>query len=202
MVETLYLKLALSTEVEGKKVTLRQVAELECANRAITNRLGTLEIFHMPDTKQTRFVVSVIDIFAKIHEIYPNLIINSIGETDIVIKMKSSKREHPLWQTTKIVFICLIVFCGAAFAIMGFNNDVSAQDMFMRIYALISGKESDGTNIVHIMYSVGLTIGILVFYNHFGNKKLSTDPTPIQIELNNYEGEINRTIIEEQDLCG
>lgn len=199
MSDTLNLKLSLSYETEGDKVVLGQVAELECPERPVVNRLNTMEVFRFPDTKQTRFAVSVIDIFQKIHEIYPKLEINNIGETDVVIKRKSSKEKHPFWQMVKIIFICLTIFFGAAFAIMGFNNDVSAKDMFTQIYQFISGSESEGTNIVHIMYSLGLAGGILVFYNHFGNKKFSNDPTPIQIEMNTYEEDINHTIIERKN---
>ena len=96
----------------------------------------------------------------------------------------------------KVVFVSLTVFFGAAFAIMAFNNDVSALDMFHTIHAAVTGKEGEGPTIVEIMYSVGLTIGIVVFYNHFGRKKLSTDPTPIQVEMHAYEKQINQTLIE------
>ncbi|MCD8119050.1 MAG: stage V sporulation protein AA [Lachnospiraceae bacterium] len=199
MSETLTLKLSLAYETEQEKVTLGRVAELECPDAAIGNRLKTLEIFRFPEEGEgnsaTRYAVSVIEIYRKIHEIYPNLAINNIGETDIVIKKKSAKRRHPARQAAKIVFVCLTIFFGAAFAIMAFNNDVSVGVMFSRIYNLITGKDSEGTTIVHVMYSVGLAVGILVFYNHFGSRKLTTDPTPVQIEMNTYEEDVNHTII-------
>lgn len=198
MSETLTLKLAMSCETTEEKVTLGRLAELECPDQPVVNRLKTLEVFRLPAGSGSRFVVSVIDIIRKIHEIYPNLDINLIGETDIVIKRKSDKRRHPLRQVVKILFVCLVIFFGAAFAIMAFNNDVSVAVMFSRIYNLITGEESEGTTIVHIMYSVGLAVGILVFYNHFGSRKLTTDPTPVQVEMNAYEEDINKTIIEQK----
>lgn len=206
MADTLNLKLSLSVETEEDKVVLGKMAELECTNSTVVNRLKTLEIFRIPEQEKqgekTRYVVSVLEIYKKIHEIYPNLDINNLGETDVVIKKKSSKKKHPVWQNIKIILICFIIFCGAAFAIMGFNNDVSSKEIFDRMYEFISGKENTVFNIMHIMYSTGLAAGILVFYNHFGNKKFSTDPTPIQIELNTYEEDINHTIIDRKGQQG
>lgn len=45
------------------------------------------------------------------------------------------------------------------------------------------------------MYSLGLTTGIIVFYNHFAGKKLSSSPTPLQVEINKYEEDVDDTIV-------
>ena len=39
-------------------------------------------------------------------------------------------------------------------------------------------------------------MGILVFFNHFGKKRFSADPTPIEVEMRTYENEIQSTLIE------
>ena len=45
-------------------------------------------------------------------------------------------------------------------------------------------------------YSVGLGVGILIYFNHFGKKKMTADPTPLEIEMRLYEDQINDTLIE------
>ena len=49
---------------------------------------------------------------------------------------------------------------------------------------------------MEVSYSIGLAVGILVFYNNFGPKKLSKDPTPIEVEMRKYETEINQALID------
>ena len=49
---------------------------------------------------------------------------------------------------------------------------------------------------MEVSYSIGLAVGILVFYNHFGPKKLSKDPTPIEVEMRNMKTEINQALID------
>ena len=50
--------------------------------------------------------------------------------------------------------------------------------------------------IAEYCYSIGLGVGIIIFYNHFGPKKLTKDPTPIEVEMRKYERDINQTLID------
>lgn len=38
---------------------------------------------------------------------------------------------------------------------------------------------------MEIMYAIGLALGIIIFYNHFGGKRLSSDPTPLEVQMVN-----------------
>ena len=58
------------------------------------------------------------------------------------------------------------------------------------------GKESDGVTELEIFYAIGMPIGIMVFYNHIGKKKVTHDPTPIQVEMRKYEQDVDTTFIE------
>ncbi len=51
-------------------------------------------------------------------------------------------------------------------------------------------------------YSIGILVGILGFYNHFKGQKLHDDPTPVHIEMRNYEEEMNKAIIKDADREG
>jgi stage V sporulation protein AA len=39
-------------------------------------------------------------------------------------------------------------------------------------------------------------VGILMFFNHFGKWKISTDPTPLEVEMRVYEDNISKTVIQ------
>ena len=45
--------------------------------------------------------------------------------------------------------------------------------------------------------SVGIGLGVLFFFNHFGRKKITQDPTPMQVQMRLYEDDVDTTIIEE-----
>ena len=50
--------------------------------------------------------------------------------------------------------------------------------------------------ILSIPYSIGLGLGIIIFFNHFSKASLTEDPTPIEIEMTTYEKETNASIID------
>jgi stage V sporulation protein AA len=79
---------------------------------------------------------------------------------------------------------------------MAFNNDVQVHEVFVQIFKLVTGHENDGFSVLEGGYCIGLGAGILIFYNHFGKKKLSKDPTPLEIEMRLYENDINNTLID------
>ena len=62
---------------------------------------------------------------------------------------------------------------------------------------LVIGKESNGFTILEIMYSVGLVVGILIFFNHFGKKRFTVDPTPMEVQMRLYENDIQTTLVED-----
>jgi stage V sporulation protein AA len=89
-----------------------------------------------------------------------------------------------------------MVFCGAAFTIMTFNADASVKDVFDLIYELVKGTKKDGGSILEIAYSIGLPLGIIVFFNHFSKVQLGKDPTPLQVQMRLYEENLDKTLIE------
>ena len=85
---------------------------------------------------------------------------------------------------------------GAALAIMTFNTDVSISELFSHIYEDITGVKNNGFTILEISYSIGIGLGIIIFYNHFSKKRLSNDPTPVELEMRKYQTEIETSLVE------
>ncbi len=196
MSDILYMKIDRNIELDKKEIYLSDVAKLECTNKEVLNRIKAIKLMNIPDEKNNRFVFSVLKVIEMIHKLYPSLEINNLGEIDFIIDYEKP-RKQPGWITLlKLLLVCLITFMGAAFAIMTFNNDVGVDEIFKQIYELVTGSPSDGFTILECSYSVGLTLGIMVFYNHFGAKKVTTDPTPVEVEMRLYEDDINTTLIE------
>lgn len=56
--------------------------------------------------------------------------------------------------------------------------------------------------VLEICFCIGLAIGIMVFYNHVGTKKITDDPTPIQVAMRKYEQDVDTTYIETSSRKG
>lgn len=196
MSEILYLKIDRNNEVDHVDVRLGDVAKLECADASVKNRLKTLKLLKIQAEKSNRYIFSVMKVVELIHEIYPNLEIQNLGEPDFIVEYESPEYAKGRWNLLKVILLCITVFFGSAFSIMAFNNDVGINEVFAQVYQLVMGQESDGFTILEITYSVGIAVGIIIFYNHLGGKRITKDPTPIEVQMRLYEDDVNTTLIE------
>lgn len=197
---TLHLKIGRNTVVWDRQVRLSDIADMECTDEAALRQLKQKKIYTFREDSGSRknqlVVVSVLKIMEQIHKDYPELEISNEGETDFIIEYVPFP-EKPEWvNITKTIVLCILIFFGAAFTIMAFNNDVGVGDVFAKFYHQVTGIESDGVTELEICYSIGLSFGILIFFNHVGRKKITHDPTPIQIEMRKYESDLDTAFIE------
>lgn len=196
MRDVLYIKVGQNTEVDKKDVCISDVAQVECTNEEVLEKVRSLGLIKIPDEKHKRHVFSILTVIEIIHKEYPDLEIENLGDADFIITYRPPKKRSKAVVALKVAFVCIIMFCGAAFSIMAFNQDSGVVDTFKNVYELVTGKVSDGFTILELMYSVGLIAGIIVFYNHFGKVNISKDPTPIEVEMRLYEQDINTTLID------
>ena len=204
---TLYLKIGKNIVVTDRRVTLGDVAKMECTDQAALRQIRQKKLysFRAEDDKKkknTLVVFSVLKVIELIHEDYPNLDISNEGESDFIVEYVKSP-EKPVWMNClKTVILCILIFFGAAFTIMAFNNDVGVTDVFAKFYQQITGMESNGITELEICYSIGLAVGIIVFFNHVGHKKITHDPTQIQIEMRIYETDLDTAFINNAERRG
>lgn len=194
--ETLYIKAESNVEVTKPDVTLGDVLSLECSNQEVIPKLKVIKLVKMQEKGERRCVISVLKVIACIHQLYPQMDIQNMGVTDFIITYENQKQPNQVLHVLKVMAVIAITAVGAAFSIMVFNNDVNTTKLFSQIYEMVTGKVSDGFTMLELAYCIGVILGILVFFNHFGGKKFSTDPTPMEVEMRLYENDIQTTLIQ------
>ena len=89
---------------------------------------------------------------------------------------------------------------------MAYNNDVNTIELFEKVYEMFGAGDFSEYKVIEISYAVGLFAGIVIFYNHFAGKKFTSDPTPIQVEMDKYESDIDTCMIDRSNCywfeCG
>ena len=148
--ETVYIKADRDVEVTKPDVTLGDVLTLECANQAVVSRLKTIKLLkfrNTDDKHQNRTAVSILKVIQCIHECYPNIEVQNMGESDFIVTYEEQQAAGGAIHYIKAVIVVIISFFGAAFSIMAFNNDVDTTKLFSQIYELLTGTQSDGFTI-------------------------------------------------------
>lgn len=196
MGETVYLKIDKNVQVKSKEVKLADIAVIVCAEKSIENRIKALRLPTKVIKGPGRYVFDVLHVIDVIQKEIPSVDIDNLGETDFIITVEKERELPELLSYGKTAVVCLLSFFGAAFSIMAFNNDVGITTLFQQLYQIFTGKESNGFTLLEVSYSVGVGLGILIFFHHFAKKQGGSDPTPLEVEMRTYEDEVDTTIIE------
>lgn len=197
MKSTLYIQLDENIQIKCPHIYLQDICKLSCSNSIILNRLRVLPIADLDPHKYGKYVMNITDLIHIIQKKEPDLDIVHFGEPNFILTYEKEHTPNLIWRWTKVIFVCLASFFGAAFSIMTFNNDVNVGGLFSQIYTQVTGQTTSGFTILEISYSFGIGLGVLFFFNHFGSMKLTSDPTPMQVQMRLYENDVNTTIIEQ-----
>lgn len=196
MNDTLYIQTDMNILIKHPHVYLQDIARLSCSNSKALNRLRVLPVANLNPDTPGRYTMSVMDLVDLIQKKEPDLDITPLGEPSFILTYRPPGKPQMILDILKVVFISLAAFFGAAFSIMTFNTDADVGTLFKQIYQQVTGNVSNGFTILEISYSIGLAAGVLFFFNHFGRKKFSADPTPMQVQMRQYEDNVNTTLLE------
>ena len=192
----LYMQIDANIQIKHPHIYLQDIARLSCSDSKILNRLRVMPVINLKPDAPGRYVMSVMDLVDKIQQKEPDLTVTPLGETDFILTYEKPGSQNMIFRWLKIALVCLITFFGASFSIMTFNVDADVEKLFQQIYFQVTGQNSSGFTPLEIAYSAGLGLGILFFFNHFGHRKITADPTPMQVQMRKYEDDVNTTITE------
>jgi stage V sporulation protein AA len=78
---------------------------------------------------------------------------------------------------------------------MNFHEDVSMGAVHQKIYKIVTGHYVKKPLILQIPYSIGLGIGMIMFFNHLFRKRFNEEPSPLEVEVFNYQQDLDQYVI-------
>lgn len=197
----LYIKIEQKTVVTNSTVLIKDIAKIYCNNNSISKKVGNMTLTTISKKENKKIMFSIMFVIDMISKQFPELEIINLGESDFIIEYLVPKKHSICFEYIKTTIVALIAFFGSGFTIMSFNADVSVSNLFNKLYKLLLGTKN-GHNVIEIAYSIGIGLGIILFFNHFSRKKLQKDLTPIQIEMRTYEQDMNTAFIKDAEREG
>ena len=197
---TVYIKANGNCIVYNKKVILSDVLKIECTNTGVLRTIKQMDLYYFTHEHAQAF--SILKVIERIHEEYPTVEVVNCGENDFIVEYQLETIKNPLLEKLKLILISVIVFFGSAFTIMTFHIDIGIQKTFERFYVQLMGVEKPAVTELEISYSIGLAVGIVVFFNHFSKKKITKDPTPMEMEMKKYNQDLIMTKVADSDEKG
>lgn len=182
------LKAHISCEI-GQNIYLEDVALLSC-QPDMEEKVRKLIVLKEQD-KGIK-VISAIEVIELIREAIPGARVFSVGETRAFIHIgeKKAAPKSSFMGPFKVVLTWLLLFMGSGLAIMYFHADVNMHKVHETIYTAITGQRGTDLYWVNIPYSIGIGLGIALFFGIFPNRDRSMKPDPLEIGIYKYKKDI------------
>lgn len=189
MKEIVYIRFKKSIQVKGsKELKLKDIALISTKSKQ-KSALEETKIYQITKKDHNIIIIDsffVIDYLNKQNE---NLEFQPIGPGQTIIRVEPSHKKTSIFM---VASVWLILFIGTAMTIMNFHYDVSMQEVQQKLHYLLTGKENKFPLWIQIPYSFGLGVGMILFLNHWFKKKINEEPSPLEVELFNYQQDLDK----------
>lgn len=192
MEEIVYIRLRHRVQVKSESlVNLGQLAQI-IAPEGVLEDLKRINIHQVTPSDKNIIVIDVMTVINEISVNHPYLDIQTIGPVQSIIEVIYEKKKISL---PLFIGVWLLLFIGAAMAIMNFHEDVSMRQVHQTLYHFITGEEDPHPLLFQIPYSFGLGLGMILFFNHIFRKRLNEEPSPLEVEMFNYQQDLDQYVI-------
>lgn len=192
MDKSLYLRLRHRIQVNPNQIVrLEDVAQLVADSRTI-DKVRQMEIYHVNVNDKSIKILDVMRIIEEIHLIDKNIDIQTFGPAQTIVEIVYKKKQ---FKPIFFIAVWLLLFLGAALAIMNFHEDVSMRVVHQKIFKTITGLDDEKPLLLQIPYSIGLGLGMILFFNHVFRKRINEEPSPLEVEMFNYQQDLDQYVI-------
>ncbi|MFC0523083.1 stage V sporulation protein AA [Pontibacillus salicampi] len=154
--------------------------------------LESMKLYTIQGSDRNIVIMDVFRVIYYLRDVFPDLEVQPIGPNQSIVMIQRSKKNPSILL---VIVIWLLLFIGAAMAIINFHFDVSMEAVQQRIHFLLTGKEVKHPLWLEIPYSIGLGLGMILFFNHLFKKRINEEPSPLEIEMHKYQQDLDQYVV-------
>jgi stage V sporulation protein AA len=190
--ETIYIRMRNRVQAPPEeKVLLKDIAQVIAPDEVLSH-LQALMIHQLTNADRNIVIIDVMKVIQLIKSEFEEMEIQTIGPAQTIIEVTFKKKGVSL---PFFILIWFLLFFGSAMAIMNFHDDVSMKSVQEKMYTIITGKKVTKPLLFQIPYSVGLGLGMILFFNHVFKKRINDEPSPLEVEMFNYQMDLDNYVI-------
>ncbi len=176
-------------------ITLGQVARL-VTDLSTERTLKNLPLHRIGPEDGSMIVIDMLQIVQSVHAVQPELTVETFGEPHVLIEISPHTANKP--RPIALILAWLLLFFGSGMAMMNFHADVNMPQVQRRITELVTGRQTSHPWLFQIPYSLGVGLGMLLFFNRLLRKRRSDEPNPLEVEMFMYQENVNHYVITEE----
>jgi stage V sporulation protein AA len=174
-----------------ESIYLDDIAQI-IAPETIIPKLKKLKVHQISVHDRNIVIIDVMKVIRLISNLIENADVQTIGPAQTIVEVILKKKQMSL---PFFILIWFLLFFGSAMAIMNFHDDVSMRSVQEKLYKIITGVEDTKPWIFQIPYSIGLGLGMILFFNHVFQKRINEEPSPLEVEMFNYQMDLDNYVI-------
>lgn len=191
MADSLYVWVKQSECISTPAVYIGTVARVYCSDKGIQDKIKSIPVYFFSERENAGMTFSVLYIISLIQTEYPDIEIELLGETSCIVYYNCLTPKGRFMQLLYFILVALIALLGAAYSIMAYNTDTGMTELLQALHKMFIGREAGDFSVGMVSYSFGLLFGMLLFFNHGIVGRKNKEPTPLQVQMRDYEEEVN-----------
>ncbi|XJZ26103.1 stage V sporulation protein AA [Bacillota bacterium Lsc_1132] len=192
MEKTIYIRMRNRVQARlHEKVRLEDTAQI-IAPEEVSHILQKLVVHQVSEKDKNIVIIDVMKVINMITEVIKEMDIQTIGPAQTIIEVICKKKGVSI---PFFLLIWFLLFFGSAMGIMNFHDDVSMQSVQEKLYTIITGMKNPKPLLFQIPYSIGLGLGMILFFNHVFKKRINEEPSPLEVEMFNYQQDLDSYVI-------
>lgn len=197
MEEKVYIRLRKKIRVKHNHLILLKDIAYLTGNISYLDKLDHLKIYQITDEDKNVSVIDGFHLLDKLIKAYPSLTFELVGPSQTIVEISKQKKQANILLVTAI---WLLLFVGSAMAIINFHYDVSMQEVHQSLAYFFTGERVNKPLWIQIPYSIGLGLGMVLFFNHIFQKRFNEEPSPLEVEMFNYQQDLDTYLINHENV--
>lgn len=194
--EKIYIRLRKKVSLRPHQLILIEDIAYITGNTSSIQRIRNLPLYQITEKDKNFVVMDGIKLIDRLTEKYPQMTFDLVGNTESIVEIISRKKKPNM---IIILSIWILLCIGSAMAIMNFHYDVNMPEVHKGLYYFLTGEQVDKPLWIQIPYSVGLGLGMILFFNHVFKKRFNEEPSPMEVEMFNYQRDLDNYVIHHEN---
>lgn len=192
----LYLRLRHRLAVKPKSViTLGDICQFYW-DGSKEEAIRRIPVYQVSPKDGNLVIIDIMQVIERLRSAYPEAELDVQGASQIIVEVMNPQKKANPWLVT---LVWILLFVGSGLAIMNFHTDVSMREVHQRIFYLITGEKNLHPLWLQIPYSIGIGLGMVLFFNHIFQKKINEEPSPLEVELFMYQQNLDQYYIQHEN---
>lgn len=176
-------------------IRLRDVARI-VTEPEVERRLLGLELLRIRPEDGNLLVIDMLHIVRIIREAVPGIVIETFGEPHVLVEVAGSGVIKP--RPVVLTLAWILLFFGSGMALINFHADVNMPAVQRRVIRLLTGDPDWHPWLFQIPYSLGVGLGMLLFFNRLFRRRPTDEPNPLEVEMFMYQENVNHYVITDE----